>query len=154
MPSPCHLHAACNANQLCCHVEPQESFQKALRSLETGLHGWGCNSRTVHMPSAAEWEAIRHSLRVPNPERMVDIHKGMAAGMTQAEVCELTNMDPWFLDQMGDLLASEQWLQSVSLADVTPRDFTKLKRKARSLLLPFFNLSVPALVQILTSTAC
>ena len=107
----------------------QESFQKALRSLETGLHGWGCLSRTPGVPNPAGWEALRHSLRVPNPDRMADIHTAMAGGMSQAEVCELTNMDPWFVSQMGELLQAEQWLQSVVLSDVTKHDFQRLKRK-------------------------
>lgn len=109
-----------------------ESFQKALRSLETGLFGWGGAARTPAKPSATEWEALRTSLRVPNPDRMEDIHTAMSAGMTEAEVIQLTNMDPWFVRQMGILMTSERWLQSATLAELTAADFLQLKRQGYS----------------------
>jgi carbamoyl-phosphate synthase large subunit len=111
----------------------QESFQKAMRSLETGLHGWGCLARTPPAPSAKGWEDLKHSLRVPNPDRMASIHTAMAAGMTEAQVCELTNMDPWFVAQLGELLAAERFLQSCSgVAELTPTDWLALKRRGFS----------------------
>ena len=64
----------------------QEAFQKALRSLETGLHGFGCASRTAPAPATgAELEALRHALRTPSPERMSAVHRALASGMTEAQ---------------------------------------------------------------------
>jgi carbamoyl-phosphate synthase large subunit len=110
-----------------------ESYQKAARSLETGLHGWGCSARTAPVPpSAKQWEDLRHSLRTPNPDRMLSIHTAMAAGMSEKEVCELTNIDPWFVTQLGELLAAERWLQSTTLGELTTSDWFALKRKGFS----------------------
>jgi carbamoyl-phosphate synthase large subunit len=110
-----------------------ESYQKAARSLETGLHGWGCSARTAPAPpSAKEWEDLRHSLRTPNPDRMLSIHTAMASGMSEKEVCELTNIDPWFVTQLGELLAAERWLQSTQLGELTTSDWFALKRKGFS----------------------
>ena len=111
----------------------QESYQKAARSLETGLLGWGCNARTAPAQlSPKAWEDLRHALRTPNPDRMASIHTAMAAGMTEREVCSLTNIDPWFIAQFADLLAAERWLQSTSLAALTRSDWLALKRKGFS----------------------
>jgi carbamoyl-phosphate synthase large subunit len=111
----------------------QESYQKAARSLETGLLGFGCDSRTAPAkPSAKEWEDLKHALRTPNPDRMLKIHTAMAAGMSEKEVNELTNIDPWFLAQLGEMLACEQWLQSTTVAALNADDWLQLKRKGFS----------------------
>ena len=111
----------------------QESFQKALRSLETGLRGWGCDSRSSPTPpTAKEWEDLKHALRTPNPDRMVAIHQAMAAGMSEAEVCQLTTMDPWFVNQWADLLAAERFLQGTTLPALERADWRALKRKGFS----------------------
>ena len=111
----------------------QESYQKAARSLETGLLGFGCSSRTAPPPlSAKEREDLKHSLRTPNPDRMLAIHTAMAAGMSEKEVHELTNIDPWFLAQFGELIACERFLQSTTLGALTPSDWLQLKRKGFS----------------------
>lgn len=111
----------------------QESFQKALRSLETGLHGWGCIGRTAAAsPSAKGWEDLKHALRTPNPDRMVAIHTAMAAGMSEEEVCSLTTMDPWFVSQWAELLAAERFLQSIQIDALSSADWRALKRKGFS----------------------
>ena len=84
-----------------------ESFQKALRSLETGRAGWGCD-RTEPLPSLAQ---VRASLRTPNPERIYAVHQALQLGMTVEEIHELTAIDPWFLDKMAQLLQTEKFLK-------------------------------------------
>ena len=111
----------------------QESFQKALRSLETGLRGWGCVARSPPAAlTAKEWEDVKHALRTPNPDRLVAIHTAMAAGMTEEEVCQLTSMDPWFVNQWADLLAAERFLQGATLEVLSTADWRALKRKGFS----------------------
>ncbi|MEM6427416.1 MAG: carbamoyl-phosphate synthase large subunit, partial [Cyanobacteria bacterium P01_D01_bin.128] len=55
----------------------QESFQKALRSLETGRAGWGCD-RAEKLPTLSQVQA---SLRTPNPERIFILRHAMQLGM-------------------------------------------------------------------------
>jgi carbamoyl-phosphate synthase large subunit len=56
----------------------QESFQKALRSLETGRAGWGCDRRET-LPTLS---AVRRKLRTPSPERIFAVHHAMQLGLT------------------------------------------------------------------------
>ena len=70
-----------------------ESFQKAIRSLETGRAGWGCDEKEK-LPSG---EQIRAQLRTPNPERIFALRHAMKLGINQDEIYELTGIDPWFL---------------------------------------------------------
>ena len=74
----------------------QESLQKALRSLETGRAGWGCDGKEI-LPSL---EQIRANLRIPNPERIFTLRYALLMGMTVEEIYELTGIDPWFLRQL------------------------------------------------------
>lgn len=107
----------------------QESFQKAVRSLETGHHGWGCESM-----KQLDWdlEKLKYSLRVPNPDRIYAIYAALKRGMTQEEVHNLTSIDPWFLSQFGELLEVEEFLQQTSLTELIKGDFYELKRRGFS----------------------
>ncbi len=92
----------------------QESFQKALRSLETGRAGWGCD-RSEKLPSL---EQIRAGLRIPNPDRIFTVRQAMLMGMTIEEIFELTAIDPWFLDKLQELLETEKVLKKTPLAQI------------------------------------
>ena len=74
----------------------QESFQKAMRSLETGLDGWSLPKNHKRLPA----DKLVYNMRVPNPERMVAIKQALEDGTTIEEVHEYTNIDPWFLAQV------------------------------------------------------
>ena len=106
----------------------QESFQKALRSLETGRAGWGCDKQEV-LPSL---EQIRAGLRTPNPDRIFTVRHAMLMGMPVDEIYELTNIDPWFLDKLFDLLETEKGLKRSSLKDLTKEKLSAIKKKGFS----------------------
>ena len=109
----------------------QESFNKALRSLETGLSGWGLNPKDGDMQG--DIEAIKEALSVPNPSHVVAIHEAFMAGMTAEEIHKITAFDPWFLRQMDDLFQTEQWLKSLnSLSDLDTQDWSEVKRRGFS----------------------
>jgi carbamoyl-phosphate synthase large subunit len=74
----------------------QESFQKALRSLETGHFGWGCD-RDETLPTV---EQVKAQLRTPNPEQVFTLRHAMLLGLSVEEIHELTAIDPWFLDKL------------------------------------------------------
>ena len=65
-----------------------ESFQKAMRSLDIGRGGWG-GDRDEKLPSG---EQIRAQLRTPNPERIFALRHAMKLGISQEEIYELTAM--------------------------------------------------------------
>lgn len=109
----------------------QESFNKALRSLEIGLAGWGLDTKDGAMQG--DMAAIKEGLRVPSPDRLVVLHEAFLAGMTEDEIIKLTAMDPWFIRQLGDLYATECWLKSLdSIDDLDAVDWTNVKKRGFS----------------------
>jgi len=107
----------------------QESFQKAMRSLETGHNGWGCE-KVNEMDW--DWEKLKYNLRVPNPERMYSVYAAMKRGMAQSEIHDLTFIDPWFLAQLGELLETERFMESLKLINLAKDDLYEIKRKGYS----------------------
>jgi carbamoyl-phosphate synthase large subunit len=105
-----------------------ESFQKALRSLETGRAGWGCD-KAEKLPSG---EQIRAQLRTPNPERIFSVRHAMQLGMSNEEIYELTAIDPWFLDKLQQLLEVEKFLKRTPLKQLTKEQMYAVKRDGYS----------------------
>ncbi len=101
-----------------------ESFQKALRSLETGRAGWGCDIKEK-LPSG---EQIRAQLRTPNPDRIFSVRHAMLSGITLEEIYELTGIDPWFLDKMQQLLETEKFLKRTPLQQLTKAQMYAVKQ--------------------------
>ncbi|WNZ23140.1 carbamoyl-phosphate synthase large subunit [Leptolyngbya sp. NK1-12] len=106
----------------------QESFQKALRSLETGRAGWGCD-RNEKLPSL---EQIRAGLRTPNPERIFTVRHAMQMGMSVDEIYELTAIDPWFLDKLQELLETEKFLKKTPLQSLSRDQLYAIKQQGFS----------------------
>ncbi|NJL39842.1 MAG: carbamoyl-phosphate synthase large subunit [Leptolyngbyaceae cyanobacterium SM1_4_3] len=106
----------------------QESFQKAVRSLETGRAGWGCD-RAEKLPSL---EQIRAGLRTPNPDRIFTVRHAMQMGMSVEEIYELTNIDPWFLDKLQELLETEKFLKRSPLQSLTKEQLQAVKQQGFS----------------------
>lgn len=77
-----------------------ESFQKALRSLETGRSGWGLDGKDKSVESKTRLEAI---LRQPTPERIFFVRNAFESGMSVEDVFELSKYDPWFLWKLREI---------------------------------------------------
>ncbi|MGE5657022.1 MAG: carbamoyl-phosphate synthase large subunit [Actinomycetota bacterium] len=105
-----------------------ESFQKALRGLETGRAGWGCDKQEK-LPSL---EQIRAGLRTPNPERIFTVHQAMMMGMSVEEIYELTGIDPWFLDKFQGLLEIEKLLKRTPLQQLDKERLFEIKQQGFS----------------------
>ncbi|WP_066375131.1 carbamoyl-phosphate synthase large subunit [Anabaena sp. CA = ATCC 33047] len=101
-----------------------ESFQKALRSLETGRAGWGCD-KAEKLPSG---EQIRALLRTPNPDRIFAVRHALQLGLSSEEIYELTGIDPWFLDKMQQLLEVEKFLKRTPLQQLTKEQMYAIKQ--------------------------
>src|SRR6478736_3204514 len=86
----------------------KEAFQKGLRSLENGRHGWTIAPRLQddRLPDETE-DSLRGALRQPTPERIFQVKRALERGLSVADVYELTAIDPWFLNQMRELVESE-----------------------------------------------
>jgi carbamoyl-phosphate synthase large subunit len=108
----------------------QESLQKALRSLETGLDGL---TPQLSLPLGDEAQSrLAHELRAPGPNRLLYLADALRAGWTPARIAELTNIDPWFIAQLADLVAEEAQVRSHGLGALTAERLRVLKRKGFS----------------------
>ncbi len=104
----------------------QESIQKALRGLELGLPGFVQVPARVNADNA-EW---RRRLSVPSHHRLTDIYGALLAGITPTEIQELSNIDPWFIDNLVELYERSRWIQEniKSPADLDKETLLYLKR--------------------------
>ena len=112
----------------------KESLQKALRGLEIGHFGLGGGKKdlwgTEQQPTVGD---IRAGLSRPNAERIFSIRYAFKSGMTVEDIFNLTNIDPWFLRHIRDLLQTEQEIQAIGrLATVTPEQMRRYKRQGFS----------------------
>ena len=105
----------------------KEAFQKGLRALETGRPGWSTAPRSQddRIPDDT-LEALRGALRQPTPERIFQVKRALERGLTVPDVYELTAIDPWFLNQMAELLDAER--EYAALREVTADDLRHMKR--------------------------
>ncbi len=103
----------------------EESFQKALRSLETGHAGWGCDR-----PDPA-WDStsLERALRTATPERIFAVRDAMLAGRSDREIHQLSAIDPWFLAKLRRILEAEQrLLRGRSLEELEAPALLELKQ--------------------------
>jgi carbamoyl-phosphate synthase large subunit len=109
----------------------QESLQKALRGLETGLDGLGS---VTTLPLAGEDAAstLAYELRNPGANRLLQVADAFRAGWTLERVHELSYIDPWFLAQIEDLVREEATVLSQGLIALDEPRMRALKRKGFS----------------------
>jgi carbamoyl-phosphate synthase large subunit len=108
----------------------QESFQKALRGLETGIDG--LVERVPAELSEDGLEQLRYELRLPGPERLLYTADALRLGLGIEEVGRLTGIDLWFLAQIADLVQREQLVKEAGLAALAPASLLDLKRRGFS----------------------
>jgi carbamoyl-phosphate synthase large subunit len=102
----------------------QESFQKALRGLETGIDG--LTSRST------DRDEIIEQIGNAGPERILFLGDAFRLGMSLDEVFEETNIDPWFLAQIEQLIDIEKMLAARTLDSLGKDELRYLKRKGFS----------------------
>ena len=103
----------------------EESFQKAIRSLETGHAGWGCD-RPDASPERSE---LDRALRTPSPDRIFAVRTAMVAGYTDADIHRIAAIDPWFLAKLRRIIDAEtRLLRGRSLPDLDAPALLELKQ--------------------------
>jgi len=108
----------------------QESLQKALRGLETGLDGLG---EQLTLPLSDELAGrLEYELRAPGPNRLLFAADALRAGWSFERIAELTRIDPWFLAQLQDLVQDEQRVRDRGLTGLNAEMLRALKRKGFS----------------------
>ncbi len=105
----------------------KEAFQKALRALETGRPGWAIADRLQDdRLTEGSKEELRGALRRPTPERIFQLKRAMLLGMETQELYDITAIDPWFLDQLRELIDAEH--AYAQLASVDADAMRRMKR--------------------------
>jgi carbamoyl-phosphate synthase large subunit len=92
----------------------QESLQKALRSLETGLTGLD----EIVIPGLDQGDdknAIRAALGTPSPERLLNVAQAMRLGMSDTDIHNACKIDPWFLEQIRGIIDMEAAIRKKGL---------------------------------------
>ncbi|HCH23895.1 MAG TPA: carbamoyl phosphate synthase large subunit [Oceanospirillaceae bacterium] len=107
----------------------QESLQKALRGLETGIHGL---DPIMDITADDARSTIVAELKSPKAHRIQYVADAMRFGMEMEEIYQLSGIDPWFLVQMQDLIQDEAKLATLGLADLDKDRVFRLKRKGFS----------------------
>ena len=92
----------------------KESFQKALRSMEIGRHGFGSDGKDIDV-SKISMEELREKIVVPSSFRIFYLKYAMQKGMTDKEINEITKIDPWFLHYMREIYDEEKALTALSV---------------------------------------
>ncbi len=104
----------------------QESFQKALRGLENGLEGLDPRA-DLGSEDGGERQIVQE-LRLPGPERILWVADGFRAGLGADRLHEMTAIDPWFLDQIQQLVEQEQALAAAGPEGLDAERLLELKR--------------------------
>jgi len=98
-----------------------EALQKAVRSLDIGVISFGGHAEHVE-----SWD----TLRVPTAQRLFQVATAMLQGATLEDIVEQTRFDPWYVQQMAEMLKIHETVlhKNLALTDLTREDFRKLKR--------------------------
>ncbi len=128
----------------------KESFQKALRGLEVGAFGFGSdgsdlwahnNENSDEQPDESE---IKEKLSRPCPERVWYLRYAIKSGMTMEQIFDLTKIDRWFLDNLFEIVETEEEIRAIGqLDELSPEQMRTAKR---------FGFSDRQLATMLTST--
>ena len=89
----------------------EESLQKALRSLETGLTG--LNEKLID----ATTDQLHAALKTPTPDRLLHIADALRAGMSEEEICTLSGFNPWFVARLKNIIDMEAKIREFGLPD-------------------------------------
>ncbi|HIO97082.1 MAG TPA: carbamoyl-phosphate synthase large subunit, partial [Leucothrix sp.] len=107
----------------------QESFQKALRGMETDIDGM---DERVDLSADDAKDILRQELTEAKHERILYVADGFRFGMSREELFDLTSIDPWFLNQIEELVIMENKLKGTLPNSLSKDEMYELKRKGFS----------------------
>ena len=90
----------------------KESFQKALRGLEVGSFGFGCDGKDLWgTPEQPSMDEVHAKIAMPSNQRVWYLRYALKYGMSVDEIYEITAIDPWFLDNLAEIVELEEKLR-------------------------------------------
>jgi carbamoyl-phosphate synthase large subunit len=105
----------------------QESFQKALRGLETGIDG--LTPKFEKIETEEQRELILAEIRSAGAERILYLGDAFRDGMTLEDAFQNTSIDRWFLAQIQDLIQTERWISETGPEVLAEQSLRRIKRK-------------------------
>ncbi|WP_337176014.1 carbamoyl-phosphate synthase large subunit [Paludisphaera sp.] len=109
----------------------KESLQKALRGLEVGRFGIGCDAKDLWgTPQQPTEDEIIAKLATPNVDRLWHVRYALLAGMSIERIHELTGIDPWFLANIQELCEVEGRLREVGAPAEASDDLIREAKRA------------------------
>jgi carbamoyl-phosphate synthase large subunit len=102
-----------------------ESLQKALRSMETGLTGLD-DIEIYGLGVGDDKNAIRAALGTPTPDRLLKVAQAMRLGFSKEDIHASCRIDPWFLDQIADIIHTEARIKAHGIP-TTPEALRQVK---------------------------
>jgi len=110
----------------------QESFQKALRGLEIGVHGLDEIVDQDQLSAEQKEELYRTELRLPGARRIWYVADAFRSGYSLEQIFNLSAIDPWFLVQIEELVRIENSIKGRALDSFSAEEIFRLKRKGFS----------------------
>jgi carbamoyl-phosphate synthase large subunit len=104
-----------------------ESLQKAVRSLETGRLGLNCDPAERALDTYGDDELVQ-AAAVATPDRLFQVEAALRRFVSVERVSEVTNIDPWFLDEILQIVEQRDKLRELGLAGMTRADWRRAKR--------------------------
>ena len=104
-----------------------ESLQKALRSLEQGRLGLGCDPASAHLDELTDEELLAQAA-IPTADRIQQVGELLNRGVPIDTVNASTRIDPWFLDQMSMIVEERADLAATGFDAMTTRSWRRAKR--------------------------
>ncbi len=102
----------------------QEALQKACQSLEIKRNGLGADGKEL-----TDQDAILHSLGNPSWDRLFHVRDAIALGIPTKKIHAISNIDPWFLNQIDELVALEKEISKFTVDTITPELMREAKEK-------------------------
>jgi carbamoyl-phosphate synthase large subunit len=102
----------------------QEALQKACQSLEIRRNGIGADGKSL-----TKQEDLLHSLEHPSWNRIFHIYDAIRLGIPMKTIQKLTKIDPWFLNQIEDLVELEKQIEKFEISNIPSELLRKAKEK-------------------------
>jgi carbamoyl-phosphate synthase large subunit len=104
-----------------------ESLQKALRSLEQGRSGLGADQAETHL-TEIDNDALLASIAVATPDRLFAVAELVRRGVSLDDIHDSCRIDPWFIDQIAQIVQERTTLETLSLGEVSSSAMRRAKR--------------------------
>ena len=106
----------------------KEALQKGIRSLEIGRYGLGSDGKDLKEKERRDMDLIRQKLSQPNANRLFYLRYALENGMSTQEINDLSKIDPWFIENIRELVEFERKLAGQSIVSVPAATLRQAKQ--------------------------